>query len=72
MNEYLDYDIERLIVIVHSLLDELRLIKRRSYFRRYYRKNRALIKERIRVKKRELVFASNPDKPPQPYVLTFD
>lgn len=72
MTEYLDFDIERLIVIVQSLVDELKLIKHRAYFRKYYRKHRERIKERIRVKKRELLYASKPDHPAKPYVVKFD
>ena len=73
MSEYLDYDIERLIVIVQSLVDELKLIKHRAYFRKYYRRHREKIKERVRAKKQaSVLYASKLDKPAPPYMLTFD
>ena len=67
------YDIQRLIIIVQCLLDELHLIKKRKYFRAYYRKHREKLKTKLEKKKTELAIKTGERINQQrEYILTFD
>ena len=70
-NNYIDYDIEKLVIMVQMMEHELRLIKKRSYFRNYYRKHRAKIKAKIEKKKKQLN-RQNGDEREGDYILNFD
>ena len=52
----MDADLENLIIIVESLLNELKTIKRQKYFRNYYRKHRNRIRQKIHFGKQTHVF----------------
>ena len=45
------YDIEKLIVTVETLLEELQSIRKRQRYRKYYRKYRAKLKRKVEQKK---------------------
>ena len=44
-------DLDKLLCVLKYVKTELRCIKQRNYFRRYYRKNRKRIREKARRKK---------------------
>ena len=67
------YDIQRLIVIVQCLLDELHLIKKRKYFRAYYRKHREKLKRKIEHKKADFAIkTAEVMEQREQYILHFD
>ena len=67
------YDIQRLIIIVQCLLDELHLIKKRKYFRAYYRKHREKLKNKVIKKKSELAIKTGERiAQEKEYIINFD
>ena len=67
----LDYDIEKLVIMVQMIEHELRLIKKRTYFRNYYRRHRAKIKAKIEKKKTKLNMSQG-EGDGEDYILYFD
>ena len=48
-------DIRRLVILVDAVMDELKTIKRRKYFRDYYRKHRNKICAKVKQKQRRIL-----------------
>ena len=65
----IERDIDNLVVICQMMFDELKKIKRRRYYRKYYKNKKDNVDERINKKKRILKLIP---RDTEEYVLNFD
>ena len=65
----IERDIDNLVVICQMMFDELKKIKRRRYYRKYYKNEKDNVDERINKKKKILKLIP---RDAEEYVLNFD